>query len=101
MMVTERNLNGKIVKRQYDLNKSYKDLQEEIWKLQTRISELELTLSLVSAKAMSTIPTQELITELTIRMHDNVKKAEKYDKLVVKHKKASNLIAELKKGDKR
>lgn len=96
MLVRERNLDGKVITREYDLDKSYKELTNEIFELKNEIANLELTLSLVSHKQLSAVRTEDLIWELTSRMNTNIKKAEKYDNLVVKHRKAAALIAELK-----
>lgn len=100
MKIKERNLDGEIVEREV-INPSFEKLQEENCELIQKINSLELTLSLVCAKELSTIPTHELIMELTSRMHVANDKAMKYDKLQVKHRKASAYIAELKNQKKR
>ena len=98
MIIKERNLDGKIVKRYVsNIDKSsYKELSEEIQRLENELRNLDLTLSLVTASELSAVRTEDLIFELTSRMHDNIKKAEKYDKLQEKHKRAAAIIAELK-----
>ena len=95
MKIKERNLDGEIVEREV-INPSFEKLQTENCELIQKINSLELTLSLVCAKELSTIPTSELIMELTSRMHVANDKAMKYDKLQVKHNKAAAYIAELK-----
>lgn len=95
MKIKERNLDGEIVEREV-INPSFEKLQEENCELIQKINSLELTLSLVCAKELSTIPTHELIIELNSRLHVAMDKAEKYDKLQVKHNKAAAYIAELK-----
>ena len=95
--IRERNLDGEIVEREPTNPLLKDDLLVENAELCHKIDNLELTLTLVCAKEMSAIPTTELLMELGSRLHMFENKAEKYEKLLVKHKKASNLIADLKK----
>ena len=96
MIIKERNLDGQIVEREID---TVTELKYKIIELEKENRDLDLTLSLVTAKELSTIRTEDLIMELQLRMGEHIKKARKYDKLVVKHKKAAALIAELKNNN--
>ena len=92
MKIKEKNLDGEIVSREID---TVTELKEENIELKNKIRDLDLTLSLLTAKELSTVRTEDLIMELQLRMNTCVKKAEKYDKLKAKHEKAAKIIAEL------
>lgn len=72
------------------------ELKMENCKLENKIRDYDLTLTLVTANALKDARTEDLILELQCRMVGHIKKSRKYDKLEVKHRKASAYIAELK-----
>lgn len=94
-MIKERNLDGEIIEREV-YNPTIEKLQQEIFELEEENRSLDLTLSLVTGKELSTVRTEDLIIELQSRMIKHIEKSRKYDKLLVKHKKSARLIAELK-----
>ena len=73
-----------------------KDQSHIIRKLNEDLMDYKNQLAYMYREEVKTIPTDVLMNELKLRMDDNYKKVENYDKLYNKHRKASKIIAELK-----